>query len=141
MKSWKDYIWVWCGWVIINDQWEVLLLKRSMNAKNEIGYWTIPWWEVEYWEKVIDAIKRELKEEVWVDTENIQYLYYTDHIIENDLQHRVSIVHLMKIVSWEIRIMEPNKFDDMQWFDIDNLPDLISPAALNPIKVYKEMIK
>ncbi|MFZ5341928.1 MAG: hypothetical protein ACOZBL_05390 [Patescibacteria group bacterium] len=69
------------------------------------------------------------------------YLSYTDHIIPNDSQHRVSIVHLMKISSGDLKIMEENKFDDIQWFNLNTLPELISPAALNPINVYKEIIK
>ncbi len=35
MKKWKDYIWVWCGAVIINEKDEVLLMKRTEKCRNE----------------------------------------------------------------------------------------------------------
>lgn len=137
MKIWTDCIWVGCWWVIINDQNKILLLKRSKNAKNEKGFRTNPGWLVAFWETIIDAIKREVMEETWLVVENVKFLSYTDHIISQEWQHWVSIVHLMKVVSWVPRIMEIDKFDDIGWFDLKALPMPISPATLNPINVYK----
>ena len=42
MKNGIDYIGVSVGAMIVNDGGEILLAKRSQNAKNERGCWEVP---------------------------------------------------------------------------------------------------
>ena len=62
IKLGKDCIGVGGGVLIFNDKNEVLLLKRTEKAKNEAGYWQKPGGSIEIGEKVIAAMKREIKE-------------------------------------------------------------------------------
>jgi mutator protein MutT len=139
MKVGKDYIGVGCGPLIINDNNETLLLKRSSNAKNEIGLWQKPGGEVEFGETVIEAIKRETKEEIGVDLEILDFLGYTDHIIKGEEQHWVAFNYLAKISNGTPQILEPHKFDELQWFDLENLPEKTNQTTKEAVARYKKL--
>jgi 8-oxo-dGTP diphosphatase len=105
-----DYIGVSIGAVIINDNSEILLLKRSQNAKNEKGKWEAPGGAVNFWEKRDDAVKREMKEEIGVEVEIIDVLPVVDEILPEDKQHWVGTSYLVKIKNNQNpKIMEPKK--------------------------------
>ncbi|EKE28213.1 MAG: MutT/nudix family protein [uncultured bacterium (gcode 4)] len=139
MKAWTDYIWVWVWCLIVNDDNEVLLLKRSKNCKNDVWYWSRTGWTVEFWETVENALKREVKEEIWVDIKIVKSLGYMDHFVEK--QHWVSFSFIAKIISWEIVNLEPHKCDEIRWFGINDLPELVPEYVIDSIEAFKEMIR
>ncbi|MDE1848516.1 MAG: NUDIX hydrolase [Nanoarchaeota archaeon] len=59
--------------VIINSKGEILLGKRKISAIFYPGYWGLPGGLIEPGETVEQAIKRELKEEIGVDSKVIKY--------------------------------------------------------------------
>jgi len=123
MKAGVDFIGVSVGAMIVNDQREVLLCKRSRTARNEQGQWEIPGGEVEFGEKLVDAIHREMKEELDIDLELTQQLPAADHIITAEHQHWVPTTFLAKLKGKKLpRIMEPDKCDAVGWFSFDKLP-------------------
>lgn len=136
LKSGKDHIGVGGGVLILNNKDETLLLKRSKNAKNEVGYWQKVGGEVDYGEKVADAMKREAKEEIGAEIEIIGYFPHSDHIIKKDSQHWIGFNYLGRIKSGRPRIMEPKKHDDLKWFSIKKLPKKVSPPTRDSVKNY-----
>jgi ADP-ribose pyrophosphatase len=138
MKKWKDYIWIWCWAVIINNNDEVLLLKRTKNCRNSCWYWSIPWWWVDFWEKLEDALIREVKEEVDLNVSVIKLLWITNDIIIDESQHRVWVEYLCKIESWEIKNTEPHKCEEIKWFSIYNLPKKMTLPTIEWLKYYIE---
>jgi mutator protein MutT len=136
MKPGIDYIGIGCGALIINDNNETLLMKRSPMSKNEIGFWSKPGGAIEFGEKVQDAVKREIKEELDVEIEITKFLGYTDHIISSENQHWISFNFLAKIKSGEPKIMEPEKHEEIKWFAFDNLPEKINQTAMESIEEY-----
>lgn len=136
MTSGIDYIGVGCGALIINDKNETLLIKRGDKSRNEVGFWGKPGGAVEFGEKVEDAVKRELKEELNIDIEIIKFLSYTDHIIKSENQHWLVINYIAKIIGGELKNMEPEKIDEIGWFKFDNLPEKLNQTAVEPIEEY-----
>lgn len=136
MKAGKDYIGVGGGVLILNKKGETLLLKRSKNSKNEVGYWQKPGGAVDYGEKVIQSMKREVKEELGVDVDIFGYLPHSDHIIKKDKQHWVSFNYLGKIKSGKPKIMEPHKHDDLKWFSLKKLPSRANQATRESVENY-----
>jgi len=135
-KAGHDYIGVGGGVLIFNDKKEILLMKRGKNSKNEVGYWNKTGGAVEYGEKVIDAIKRETLEEAGIRIDIWGYLPHTDHIIKNDNQHWVGFNYLAYVKSGIARNMEPEKFDDVRWFSLDNLPKKLAQPTRESVKNY-----
>lgn len=59
--------------IIINPKGEILLGKRERNMPLYPDYWGLPGGLIEYGETIEEAIKRELKEELDVDSKLIKY--------------------------------------------------------------------
>lgn len=138
LKPGQDHIGVGGGILILNSKKEVLLVKRSAKSKNEIGMWQKPGGTVDYGEKVISAMKREIKEETGVDVSVWGYLPHTDHIIKKDRQHWVAFNLLASIKKGTPRIMEPHKHEKMEWFDLKKLPRNTNQTTRESVRNYLE---
>lgn len=143
MKKWVDYIWVWCGALIVNNQHQVLLLKRSNKCSwGNHGERSRPGWGVDFGETFQEAMIREVKEEVWIDVELFGDVEALNDIREENgiKKHRVTFGLFAKITNWKPQIMEPEKCDELKWFDLDNLPENIAHYTMSWIELYKEFI-
>lgn len=134
-KPGKDYIGVGCGALIVNDKKQVLLIRRGQKAKNEVGVWSQPGGTVEFGEDIKGAIKREIKEELGIEIDLIQFLAFTDQHVES--QHWVAVSYLAKISRGIPIIQESEKHDDLRWFFLNSLPEKISEPTRESISNYK----
>ncbi|HXS15101.1 MAG TPA: NUDIX domain-containing protein [Candidatus Saccharimonadales bacterium] len=141
MKAGIDYIGVSVGAFIINDEGDVLLVKRSQNAKNEKGKWEAPGGAVEFGEKLEDAIRREMKEELGIEIEILTQWVAKDHLLADENQHWVPTTFLVKIKGEQKpQIMEPHKHDAMGWFALNNFPSPLSVITQIDKKGYEEYL-
>lgn len=129
LKAGKDYVGVGVGVMIRNSKGKFLLLKRSMNAKNERGKWCFPGGEVEFGETLFEAAKRETMEEAGIEIEPKRLLKVVDHILPEEKQHWVNPFVEGKIRQGEAKIMEKHKHDAIGWFAIEELPELTKNTA------------
>ncbi len=139
MKKGIDYIGVGVGAIIINDEGKVFLAKRGQKAKNERGTWEFPGGGVEFGEKLVDAIKREMREEFGVEIEVIKQIETLDHLIPEENQHWIAPTFIAKIIKGEPDIMEEDKCEAIGWFDINNLPkplSIITQISLPELRKY-----
>lgn len=135
LRHGEDFVGVGCGALIVNARNEVLLLKRGARSRNNAGFWSQPGGKVDWGETIIEAIKREVKEEIGVDIALLRFLCYSDQILKQQKQHWVTISYLAKIAKGEPKLMEPLKHDDLQWFNPKKLPKLES-ITRETIKAY-----
>jgi len=133
----KDYIWVGCWAFILNENNELLLMKRNKNCRNKAGYWSIPGWGVDFWETMHSAIIRETMEEIGVKVEVLKLLCYTDDIISEENQHWLGLQFLCKIIEWEVNNLEPHKCEEIKWFSLNNLPSKLTKPTINWVKYLK----
>ena len=125
MKAGKDFIGVGVGATILNNKNEILLLKRRQSISEDrttSGMWSVPGGEVDFMETIEDAIKREVREEIGVDVEIVKHIGYTDQILKKSKVHWSCHHFLCKIKGGEPKVIEPNKFEKLEWFSIDKLP-------------------
>lgn len=66
--------------IILRENGEILALKRTMGDDFRAGCWDLPGGRYEEGEDVMDAIKREIKEEVSLNTLTIRPIYLTSGI-------------------------------------------------------------
>ncbi len=76
----QRFVYVGVPVIIQNPRGEVLLGKRSANSVTYPSLWGLPGGMPDYGEKLIDAAKREVKEEVGVD---IKIIKRSSNIYEN----------------------------------------------------------
>lgn len=127
MKQGIDYIGVSAGAMIINDLGQIFLAQRGPHAKNEKGCWENPGGGVEFGEKLVDAVKREIREEYGAEIEVIQQFPAEDHLIPDEHQHWVATTFIAKFKKGsEPKIMEPDKCSAIGWFSLDQLPTPLS---------------
>ena len=131
------------GVMIIDDN-KILLGHRSSTRKDTGGIfepdtWTLPGGKQEYEETVYEAAIREVKEETNLKIKNPIVFSVSDDF-QSD-RHFVTIEMIAKEYSGKLKIMEPTKEDDWQWFDLDNLPENIYSPSRVFIEKYKESQK
>ena len=136
MNPGKDFIGVGCGAIVINDKNEVLLVKRSMSSRTEPGFWSRPGGEVEFGERVEDAVVREVKEETGIDVEILGFLKVTQNLNKGEKKHWIALGYLARPLRGVAKNMEPKKHDAVEWFSIDALPERLTDYTKNTISVY-----
>ncbi len=136
MEAGKDYIGIGVGALLFNDNGEVFLSKRGEKAKNEKGFWEFPGGQVDFYEKMADAVKREFLEEYGIEIEIIELLSVFDHILKNEKQHWISAIFTAVIKSGIPEIREPEKCSAIGWFDLSNLPVPLSMISKDSADYY-----
>lgn len=136
LKAGKDYIGVGGGVLIFNKKKEVLLKKRSKNSKNEIGKWEKPGGEIDFGERSIQAMKREIKEETDIDIDIWGLLPHTDHILKKEKQHWMALNYLASVKSGIAKNTEPDKCDELKWFPLNKLPKKLANPTKESLKNY-----
>ena len=100
--------------VLINEKNEVLLTRRANTGFGD-GYYALPGGHVEQNERILDAAKREVLEEVGINLQNgrIEAVIHSD--VDREYLHFVT---LSTHEDWtgKPRNMEPDQCDDMDWY-------------------------
>ena len=120
---------VGCGAAIVSEG-KLLLVKRKRAP--EAGCWNLPGGKVDFGERVEDAIRREIAEEVGLAIELVRPLGLVEMIGIDD-QHWVSPVHLARIVSGEAQNREPEKLEAVRWWPLSAPPAPLALAARRAI--------
>ncbi|MDD5700164.1 MAG: NUDIX hydrolase [Candidatus Nanoarchaeia archaeon] len=120
--------------IIKNSRGEILLGKRSKNVFTYPGYWGLPGGIIEYGETVEQAIKRELKEELGIESEFIKYgKPYTDLPTKESPFHGIAIPVYCSIKG------EPESKDEtseVKWFKPKEIKEM--NLAYNHKKILKQ---
>lgn len=96
-----------------------LLLGKRKNCYGE-NTWALPGGHLEYNESLLECAKRELKEELGIETDALKLIVITDNIDER--AHYVHASFLLENFRGEIQCMEPEFCHEWQFFHISNLP-------------------
>jgi ADP-ribose pyrophosphatase YjhB (NUDIX family) len=122
-----------------------ILLARRYNTGFHDGEYSFPAGHLDGNETMVQTMIREAKEEIGVSLSpsDLQLVHVMHRKEPNE--ERVNLFFTAKNWESEPKIMEPHKCDDLNWFDLDNLPDNIIPyikqviACLRENKFYSEI--
>ena len=119
-----DPIGVSASFVVHDGRGNILLQKRGKNARDEKGRWDVGGGAIEFGESIDDAVRREIKEELCCEPLKIDFLTVYDAHRENagNKTHWVAIMHAVLVNPDDVRIGEPDKIDELGWFNSSNLP-------------------
>lgn len=86
------------------------------------GKWSVPGGWLEYGESLENATVREVKEETGMEVASVSFLTLTNNIFQDEDIHSLTAWMVGEWRSGEPTILEPDKFVDQGWFDLDTLP-------------------
>ena len=109
----------------------VLLTLRQRPP--EAGCWRILGGKVDFMETLDQCAVREAKEEAGVDVELVRLLCVTDHVLPKEGQHWVAPAYLGRVVRGETRNCEPDKTQEVKWFELGSLPANLTMTARRAI--------
>ena len=101
------------------------LAKRSKNARDEQGRWEMGGGGLKWGLTALENIERELKEEFNAEPKDIKFLGYRDVFRKNKDQdtHWLCLDFAVLVDEKNVRINEPDMFDDGGWFTLNSLPN------------------
>lgn len=133
MERFKAYVSV--NLILLKDG-KVLLLRRFRTGYRD-GFFSLIAGHLNGGETTRECIIREAKEEVGIELnqDDMQVV----HIVHRYSLDREYIDFYIKSEKWngEIKNLEPNECEDIEWYEIDSLPDQIYPE----IKLVFESVK
>lgn len=107
------------GVIVVKDN-KILFGKRK-NALGE-GSWGLPGGRLEFGETIEDCAHRETREETGIKIKNLRQGPYTNDIFQKENKHYLTVYIISEYDSGEVKIMEPDKCEQWDWFEWDNLP-------------------
>ena len=120
------------GVMLFNEEGKILLIKRNDDAKKAAsdmhleGTWTLQAGKIKYGETIFEAAKRKAMQEVNLSIEDLSIISIADDI--NEYAHFVTFGILARMWNGEINLGDTEEQVAYDWFDIENLPTLSSPA-------------
>ncbi|MEN2975124.1 MAG: NUDIX hydrolase [Candidatus Caldarchaeales archaeon] len=129
------------GALIISGS-QLLLIKRAFQPS--AGKWSIPGGVVELGEKVEEAVKREVREEVGIEIEDLQLLGVYDSIVRDEngdiKYHYIIIDYLAKPKSTSVT---PSKeVVEYKWVDLKDVDVMnLTPSLREFTSKYRDKIK
>lgn len=108
----------------------VFMNKRGTACRDEHGRWDICCGSVDLGENIEETIRKELAEEYHAEPLAIEFLGYRDVHRTNesgDKTHWIGLDFKVRIDPAIATNGEPHKFDEVQWFPINEFPNAPSP--------------
>ena len=113
-----------------------ILLSRRLNTGYRDGEYSVPAGHLDGGETVIDAARREAREEVGVDLAAHDILFCSVmHRLEDD--ERVDFFVRVRAWNREPFNNEPEKCDDLRWVDLAALPPNTVPYVRQAVQNYQ----
>lgn len=128
-----DFIGVTVPFVIHDGKGKFLLQKRSKNCRDEQGRWDVGGGSMEFGETWEEAVRREVKEELGVDPQKVEFIHAFNALRDNHgtPTHWVALVHAVQVDPDEVKIIETDKIDEIGWFTMDSLPSPLHSQMMN----------
>lgn len=120
--------------ILVFKDGQILLGKRK--GSHGSGVYAGPGGHLEYLESFEDCAKRETLEETGVEIDNIRFLCLTN-LKTYAPKHYVDIGLIADWKRGEPEVIESEKCESWEWYDLDNLPTPLFDVVNNYIKSYK----
>lgn len=134
----RDIIKVGIGIMILQES-KILLGHRAAKSMDTGGIyepdtWCLPGGKQEYGETIFEGAARETKEETNLDISEMRVFSAADDIQPG--KHFVTVQVIARSCHGELKVMEPEKQDCWQWFDLTDLPENIYSPSKKFIDAY-----
>lgn len=142
MRKGEDYTGIAIVFFCHDGSGRFLMAKRSVNCRDEHGCWDIGSGGLEHGDEVGQTISREVAEEYCTEVLGYDFLGYRDvHRTHNGKKtHWVGLDFKVHVNPDRVAIGEPHKFDALEWFTLDTLPNPLHSQFPRFLEVYKHRL-
>jgi ADP-ribose pyrophosphatase YjhB (NUDIX family) len=142
LKRGVDFIGVCVVFMCHDGNGRILLHKRSNKCRDEHGTWDCGGGAVEFGEDLEGAVKREIKEEYGVDVEDLQFVNHESVVRKNGETHThwIAMRFSAKVDPNKVINGDPEKIDEIGWFELDNLPTPLHSVLGQRIALVKNIL-
>lgn len=143
MQKGLDYIAVGVSYYCHDGNGKYLMSKRSQNCRDEKGTWDFGGGGIDFGYGIEETLKKELKEEYCVEHIEYKFLGYRDVFREQEGKktHWIQFDFIVKVNPEEVKNGEPHKFDEVEWFTLDDLPTPLHSQAQKEVDLYLTKLK
>ena len=121
-------------------QGDRLLLGKRISPYRE-NSWQFPGGHLEFGETVEDCASREVQEEAGIEVHSITPCGYTNDVFIDADRHYVTLFVCAEYGSGDVRVMEPDKCEQWQWFRPDQLPQPLFMPIRNFLKQHPDLFE
>lgn len=121
--------------IMIFKDGKILLGKRK--GSHGSGEYAFPGGYLEHMESFEDCAIRETREEAGIEIQNIRFLFLAN-VTKYAPKHFTHIGLIADLKSGEAQVMEPEKLESWDWYDVDNLPTPMFETCVMAIDSYKK---
>lgn len=122
--------------ILVNDDGRILFAKRSSAVATFPEHWEFPGGLVAEGESFLDALRRELDEELGVQVDTEPCLLRKDRNLDDQGRTWLVSTYVYPLRGQVPRIREPEKCDQISFFDARNPPAPLLEAAKEDLRAY-----
>lgn len=143
MQKGKDHIGITIVYLCHDGKGNVLLNKRGENCRDEWGRWDCGGGGLELGHSVEDTLRKEIKEEYGTDVIAHEFLGFRDvHRVQKGEQtHWIALDFKVLVNRSKVKNGEPHKFEKVEWFSFDALPEPLHSQLPFTLKKYDKQIR
>ena len=142
MKAGVDYPGISIVFYCHDGKGNFVMAKRGPNCRDEIGVWDPGAGALELGERVKTALRREVREEYRSRVIAIEHLGFRDvhRVHERKRTHWIALDFKVQVDRTMVRNGEPDKFTDIGWFRIDDLPTPLHSQMQVFVEKYRDQL-
>lgn len=140
MKRGVDHIGVTVCFYCYDNAGRLLLQKRSQQCRDEQGTWDCGGGAVEFGESFEEAAVREIREEYHCAPLKLTFCGVNNVLRTHNhtKTHWVCLVFAAHINPKDVSIGDPQKIEELQWFDIHHFPTPLHSMYVTHLEMAKK---
>ena len=142
MRKGFDYTGITIVYFCHDGEGNHIMAKRSNQCRDEHGCWDIGGGAVEFGHSVDQTLRKEITEEYLTEVLDYELLGYRDmHRKHNGEQtHWIALDFKVLVDKNKFGNGEPHKFDAIDWFRLDNMPNPVHSQLPKFLENYREKL-
>ncbi|HYF05698.1 MAG TPA: NUDIX domain-containing protein [Patescibacteria group bacterium] len=136
MYKGTDYTGVAIVYFCHDGQGRFVMSLRSTNTRDEHNRWDIGGGALEFDQKVEDCLRAEIREEYGTEVLKTEFLGFRD-VHREGPSHWIALDFKVLVDPALVKNGEPHKFEKVNWFTLDTLPENLHSQLPNFLNIYK----